>query len=88
MELSVIIVSYNVKHFLEQCLLSVFNALDGIEAEVIVVDNASGDGSCEMVRERFKPVKLIENTTNVGFSRANNQAITKAAGEFILLLNP
>ena len=88
MDLSVIIVSYNVKHFLEQCLLSVFNALDGIEAEVIVVDNASGDGSCEMVRERFKPVKLIENTTNVGFSRANNQAIAIAKGEFILLLNP
>lgn len=88
MDLSVIIVSYNVKHFLEQCLLSVFNALNGIEAEVFVVDNASGDGSCEMVRERFKRVTLIENDINVGFSRANNQAIALATGEFILLLNP
>lgn len=88
MTLSVVIVNYNVKHFLEQCLISVYKALNNIDSEVFVVDNASADGSCQMVRQRFPQVKLIENTVNYGFSYANNQAIRMAKGEFVLLLNP
>lgn len=88
MELSVIIVNYNVKHFLEQCLLSVYSALAGIDAEVFVVDNASSDNSCAMVKQRFPAVNLIENINNVGFSKANNQAILQSSGKYILLLNP
>lgn len=88
MRLSIIIVNYNVRYFLEQCLLSVYNALEGIEAEVFVVDNHSVDGSVEMLREKFPQVKLIANAHNPGFSKANNQAIQQARGEYILLLNP
>ncbi len=88
MQLSVIIVNYNVEHFLEQCLLSVRSACQGLEAQVFVVDNQSVDGSCAMVRERFPEVILIENQDNVGFSKANNQAIHLAQGRYILLLNP
>ncbi|HKL07931.1 MAG TPA: glycosyltransferase [Bacteroidales bacterium] len=87
-KLSVIIVNYNVKHFLEQCLLSVYKALENIPSEVFVVDNNSVDGSCALVKERFPKVKQIENKKNYGFSYANNQAIKKASGEYILLLNP
>ncbi len=87
-KLSVIIVNYNVKHFLEQCLISVYNALENIPSEVFVVDNNSVDGSCTMVKERFPNVKLIENKKNYGFSYANNQALKKANGAYILLLNP
>lgn len=88
MKLSVVIVNYNVKYFLEQCLHSVEAAIKGIDAEVFVVDNNSVDGSVEMVREKFHDVKLIANTVNTGFSVANNQAIKVASGEYILLLNP
>jgi O-antigen biosynthesis protein len=88
MKISIIIVNYNVQYFLEQCLLSVFNACKGMDAEVFVVDNNSQDGSVEMVKERFAEVKLIANTDNKGFSAANNQAIRLANGEYILLLNP
>jgi O-antigen biosynthesis protein len=88
MKLSVIIVNYNVKHFLEQCLHSVFKSCKGIESEVFVVDNNSLDGSCHLVREKFPIVKLIENNKNAGYSVANNQAIRMAQGEYILLLNP
>ncbi len=88
MKLSVIIVNYNVKHFLEQCLLSVGKAISGIEAEVFVVDNNSVDGSVEMVRSKFKWVKCIANTVNTGFSCANNQALRESQGEYVLLLNP
>lgn len=87
-KLSIIIVNYNVKHFLEQCLISVFNAIQNIRAEVFVVDNNSVDGSCTMIKERFTKVHLIENKNNYGFSYANNQAIKKSSGEYILLLNP
>jgi GT2 family glycosyltransferase len=87
-KLSIIIVNYNVKHFLEQCLISVFKALEDIPSEVFVVDNNSVDGSCALVKERFPNVTLIENKKNHGFSYANNQAIKKANGEYILLLNP
>lgn len=88
MKLSVIIVNYNVRAYLEQCLRTVFTALHGIEGEVFVVDNQSTDGSVEMVREKFPQVKLIANAENVGFSRANNQAIRASSGEHVLLLNP
>ncbi len=87
-KLSIIIVNYNVKHFLEQCLISVFNACANIQSEIFVVDNNSVDGSCAMVKERFPKVKLLENKKNYGFSYANNQAIKQAKGEYILLLNP
>lgn len=75
MKLSVVIVNYNVKYFLEQCLHSVQKAAGGIETEIWVVDNNSVDGSVEMVREKFPSVKIIANTDNKGFSKANNQAI-------------
>lgn len=88
MKLSVIIVNYNVVHFLEQCLNSVVKALKDIDSEVFVVDNNSVDGSVAMVKEKFPQVKLIENKKNYGFSYANNQAIKQAKGEYILLLNP
>ncbi|MCK4699453.1 MAG: glycosyltransferase, partial [Bacteroidales bacterium] len=88
MKLSVIIVNYNVRFFLDQCLRSVFKALKNISSEVFVVDNNSLDGSISMIRKNFPAVKLIRNNENYGFSRANNQAIKKAGGEYILLLNP
>lgn len=88
MKLSVVIVNYNVRHFLEQCLMSVRRAIAGIEAEVWVVDNNSVDGSVRMVREKFPEVSVIANKENVGFSSANNQAIRQSKGEYVLLLNP
>lgn len=88
MKLSVIIVNYNVKHFLEQCLKSVSEALNGVDGEVIIVDNNSVDGSVEMVRNKFPSFTIIENKENVGFSKANNQAIRISSGEYVLLLNP
>lgn len=88
MDLSIIIVNYNVRYFLEQALLSVERAISGIDAEVWVVDNNSADSSVEMVKERFPWVKLIENDGNPGFSVANNQAIRQSSGEHVLLLNP
>lgn len=88
MKLSVVIVNYNVKHFLEQCLSSVRRAIEGIDADVWVVDNNSVDGSVRMVREKFPEVKVIANKDNVGFSMANNQAIRESDGEYVLLLNP
>jgi O-antigen biosynthesis protein len=88
MKLTVVIVNYNVKFFLEQCLLSVINALKNMNAEVVVVDNDSADGSCQMVKEKFPNVTLIENKKNVGFSKANNIAMQQSSAEYILLLNP
>ncbi|MCB0396060.1 MAG: glycosyltransferase [Flavobacteriales bacterium] len=88
MKLTIVIVNYNVKFFLEQCLLSVQQATKGMDAEVFVVDNNSVDGSVAMVRERFPQVKVIANTENVGFSKANNQAVRESSGEYVLLLNP
>ena len=88
LKLSVIIVSYNVKHFLEQCLHSVRAAIVGIDAEIFVVDNASVDGSVKMVKEKFPEIICIANLDNPGFAKANNQAIRQSAGEYILLLNP
>jgi hypothetical protein len=87
-DVSVIIVSYNVRDFLQQCLHSLEKAGEGLSMEIIVVDNASGDGSAEMVRRRFPGVRLIANRDNRGFSRANNQAMRIAAGRYLLLINP
>lgn len=88
MKLSVIIVNYNVKHFLEQCLNSVRKAAKHVQTEVWVVDNNSVDQSVEMVQQKFPEVKLIANKDNPGFSVANNQAIKQSKGEYVLLLNP
>lgn len=88
MKLSVIIVNYNVKYFIEQCLISVNKALQNIDSEVFVVDNNSSDGSIELLKNRFPQIKLIENKENTGFAKANNQAIKLASGEYVLLLNP
>lgn len=88
MKLSVIIVNYNVEHFLEQCLHSVRKASKNLSVEIFVVDNNSVDGSLAMIRNKFPEVKLIANKQNTGFSRANNQAMRIAQGEYILLLNP
>ena len=88
MQLSVVIVNYNVRYFLEQALLSVRRAMTGMEVEVFVVDNNSQDGSVAMVRKRFPWVELIANQDNPGFSIANNQAIRRARGKYVLLLNP
>ncbi len=88
MKLSVIIVNYNVQYFLEQALLSVREASKGLEVETFVVDNNSADHSVQLVREKFPEVILIANKDNPGFSKANNQAIREAKGEYVLLLNP
>ena len=88
MKLSIVIVNYNVEHFLEQCLYSVRKAIKDIDAEVFVVDNNSVDGSLRMLREKFPEVILIDNKQNLGFSKANNQAIRQSKGEYVLLLNP
>jgi O-antigen biosynthesis protein len=88
LELSIVIVNYNVEYFLEQCLYSVEKAIKNIKAEVWVVDNNSVDGSMKMVKEKFPWAKRIENKDNKGFSKANNQAIELSSGKFVLLLNP
>jgi len=88
MDLTVAIVNWNTRDLLHQCLESMYATMKGIEVEVIVVDNASSDGSADMVRESYPQVRLIENTENVGFARANNQAYRLSRGTRILLLNP
>ncbi len=87
-DLSIIIVNYNVKEFLLNLLQSIRNGLNNIRAEIIVVDNASDDGSVELLKERFPEVKLIVNSSNVGFGAANNQALQIAEGKYLLLINP
>ncbi len=88
MDLTVVIVNYNVKFFLEQCLHSVLKASKNLQVEVIVVDNNSTDGSVPFITEKFKSIQVIANKENTGFSKANNQAINVAKGRYILLLNP
>lgn len=88
MKLSIIILNYNVRHFLEQCVLSVERSIKSIDAEIIVIDNNSPDDSCEMMRSKFPFIQLIENKENVGFSKANNQAVKIAKGEYVCILNP
>ncbi|MFN4299633.1 MAG: glycosyltransferase family 2 protein [Thermaurantimonas sp.] len=87
-DFSVVIVSYNVSAYLKLCLYSVFNAIGKHKVEVWVVDNASSDDSVKMVRENFPEVKLIVNDENIGFSKANNQALRLAKGKYLLMLNP
>ena len=88
MKLSVVIVSYNVSHYLLQCLDSLQRALRGIDGEVIVVDNHSRDNSVALVHQAHPEVKVIENLHNLGFSKANNIALRQAKGQYALLLNP
>lgn len=88
MQLTVVILNYNVCYFLELCLQSVFAAIKNIEAEVIVVDNNSADDSCKMVKENFPKAILVENKENVGFAKANNQAVAMAKGKYVCILNP
>ena len=88
MQLSVIILNYNVRYFLEQCVLSVQEALSNIDGEIIVVDNNSSDASCQMTKTRFPNIKLIENKTNSGFPKGNNIGVAEAKGDYICILNP
>ena len=88
MKLSIVIVSYNVRTFVEQCLDSVQKASRGIDVEVFVVDNASADDTVEVIGHRYPWVHLIANTSNLGFAGANNIAIRQSVGEYVLLLNP
>ena len=88
MQLSVVILNYNVRYFLETSLLSVQKAIQDLDAEIIVVDNASSDGSCEMLHDRFPDVLFIKNEDNVGFPKGNNIGVAKAKGEYICILNP
>ncbi len=88
MDLSISIVSWNTRDVLNQCLASVYDTMDGLDFEVIVVDNASTDGSADMVRAKYPQAKVIANTKNIGFAAANNQALEIAGGRYFLLLNP
>ena len=87
-KLTVVIVSYNVKDYVCQCLLSLRRALRDIDAEVCVVDNHSGDGTVDFLREKFPEIKVVASPHNLGFARANNMAIRQTESEFVLLLNP
>src|SRR3989344_2218145 len=88
MDLSIIIVSYNTKELLADCLKSVKIATATIKTEVFVIDNASSDGSAELVSKNYNFVKLVENKQNLGFSKANNIALKKIRSKYVLILNP
>lgn len=88
MDLSIAIVSWNTKGLLEECLESIFNTTHDIDFEVIVVDNASSDGSIDMVHEKYPQVLLVESAENVGFARANNKAYEVSSGRHFMILNP
>ena len=88
MQLSIIILNYNVRYFLEQCVLSVQSAIQNLDAEIIVIDNNSSDDSCEMIKSRFPNVILIENKENTGFPKGNNIGVAQAKGEYLCILNP
>ncbi len=87
-ELSIIIVNYNVKEFLLNLLSSIKKSLQNISSEIIIVDNASDDGSVELLKDKYPEIKLIVNNSNIGFGSANNQALEIAKGKFLLLINP
>lgn len=87
MDLSILIVSYNTRELTLGALRSVYRSETNCACEVIVIDNASSDGSVEAIREEFPQVKIIENRDNIGFAKANNQGIREASGRYILLLN-
>ncbi len=88
MQLSIIILNYNVRYFLELCVISVQNAIQNLDAEIIVVDNNSTDDSCAMMKNRFPNITLIENKENSGFPKGNNIGVDTAKGEYICILNP
>ncbi|RXM49003.1 glycosyltransferase family 2 protein [Flavobacterium sp. YO12] len=88
MQLSVVILNYNVRYFLEQCILSVQEALLTLDAEIIVVDNNSSDDSCLMMKNKFPNIKLIQNDRNFGFPKGNNIGVQFASGKYICILNP
>ena len=88
LDLSIIIVNYNVKHHLRECLQSIYRSTKRASFEITVVDNNSTDGSVDMVKSEFPEVKLIENCQNFGFAKANNQALKENKGRYVLLLNP
>lgn len=89
MKLSIVIVSYNVRHYLDQCLESVLRATRDIDSEIFVVDNNSKDDTVAYLKQRYaQQIKLIESNRNLGFARANNIAIKQSVGEYVLLLNP
>lgn len=88
MDISVVIVNYNVREFLNNALVSLFKSLEGYSAEVFVVDNASDDGSIELIQKNYPTVQLIVNAANLGFAKANNQALARSKGKYLLLLNP
>ncbi|MBQ2786474.1 MAG: glycosyltransferase family 2 protein [Bacteroidaceae bacterium] len=88
MKLSIIIINYNVKYFLEQCLRAVKISTEGIDSEVIVVDNASTDGSNDYLPQRFPWVRWIASEVNCGFSHGNNIGFGYTSGEYVLMLNP
>ena len=87
LDVSICIVSYNGKKLLEECLYSIYKNIKGLSYEVLVVDNNSSDGSVDMVKTRFPDTHIIENKANYGFAKANNQAIRRAVGKYVLLLN-
>jgi GT2 family glycosyltransferase len=87
-KLSVILVTWNVRDLVRACLDRLYVELDGVDAEVIVVDNASTDGTVAMIRREFPQVRVLDNASNVGFPLANNQALAHARGEYVLFLNP
>ena len=88
MDISVVIVGWNAKHYLELCLNSLFEAAPRRSMEVLVVDNASSDGSSEMIKTQFPQVKLIRSEENLGFAKGNNVAIRQCQGRYIALVNP
>lgn len=87
-DLSIIVVSYNVRELLLNCLESIFTFVKGISFEIIVIDNASNDGTVNALRDQFPSVRSITNSSNIGFARANNQGFRISRGHFILMLNP
>ena len=87
-KLSIVIVSYNVKYYVAQCITSVLRSQGGVDADITVVDNHSQDGTVEFLRKRFPSVKVVASNHNLGFARANNIAIKATTGEYVLLLNP
>lgn len=87
MELSIIIVNYNGKLFLKDCLESISNCLKSVVYEIIIIDNNSSDDSCNYIKEKHKDVTLIESMTNLGFGKGNNEAVKRASGKHLLLLN-
>ena len=87
-KLTIIIVSYNVRQYIDQCLQSVYKALQDIDAEIIVVDNQSQDDTVSYLKTNYPQVRVIESGGNVGFARANNMGIRQSESEYVLLLNP